>query len=242
MGQYESRSKLRFIMIILLMSMLMVFTYANAETAGESTLRNALTRISSVISAKSDSPLPERHLIREKAGNYPVSANIILPASLRTIQDEAFEGTALVFADLSGTSVEKIGERAFANIPTLIGIRIPEKTRFIARSAFAGSEHVTLTGAPGGYTRTWAKENGIPFAPIASFTANSRTVQFGNISQRNSETLQTGLPADYEGKDGNSPTRQTVGVIKDKRCQEGIAYHIQGRAPPACASAITNKT
>ena len=145
-------------------------------------------------------------------------------------------------ADLSGTSVEEIGERAFANISTLIGIRIPEKTRFIAKTAFAGSVHVTLTSAPGGYTRTWAKENGIPFTPIATFTANTQTVQFGNISQRQCETLQTGLPADYEGREGNNQTRQTVGEIKDNRCQEGVAYHIQGRAPPAHASSITNRT
>ena len=156
-----------------------------------------------------------------------------LPASLRVIQDEAFESTALVIADLSETTVERIGERAFANIPTLTGIKLPMQIGSIAKTTFSGSCHVTLTGAPRGYTRTWAKENGIPFAPIATFTANTRTVQSISLSMHRFNPIQTGLSTDNEAKDGKDQTRKTIGEIKDNRCQEGVAYHLQGRAPPA---------
>lgn len=241
MRQKESRNRL-FVMLFLLISMLMVFTFTNAETADELTLGDFFLRLISLTDSKVEASFPKLNHITGETKNYTATTTFKLPASLKAIQDEAFEGTALVTADLSGTSVEKIGERAFANIPTLIGIRVPEKTRFIAKTAFAGSDHVTLTGAPRGYTHTWAMENGIPFAPIATFTANTHIVQFGIISHRSSETLQTGLTTDYEGIDGNNPTRQTVGEIKDNRCQEGIAYHIQGRAPPVHVSSITNRT
>ena len=139
-----------FVMFFWITSMLMVFTFSNAETADETTLSNVLTRLSNLISTENDTPFPELNHITRKTKNYTATTTFKLPASLKAIQDEAFEGTALVTVDLSGTSVEKIGERAFANIPTLIGIRVPEKTRFIAKTAFAGSDHVTLTGAPRG--------------------------------------------------------------------------------------------
>ena len=157
-----------------------------------------------------------------------------LPASLQIIEDEAFEGTALVSVELP-ESVERIGERAFADIPTLLHVKIPEKTKFIAGTAFAGSAKLTLTGAPGSYARAWARENGVPFAPLMVISASAQTVQFVTVSVRRSETLQAGEVLGDSEKDRQNPTGQTVGEIRDHRCHEGVAYHIQGRSPPTHA-------
>ena len=66
-----------------------------------------------------------------------------LPESLEIIEDEAFEGTAIVRIELP-EMVSIIGERAFANISTLRSIRIPLATQSIAASAFAGSSQITI--------------------------------------------------------------------------------------------------
>ena len=83
----------------------------------------------------------------ERQGNYGAKTNEIiraetaappifqLPVSLRVIEDEAFEGTAIVSAALPD-SVESIGERAFANISALRSVKIPNATKEIAKSAF----------------------------------------------------------------------------------------------------------
>ena len=163
----------------------------------------------------------------------PVSASR-LPVSLQIIEDEAFEGTSLTLVEIS-EKVEKIGERAFANIPMLRSVKLSQSTRHIAKNAFSGSDRVTLTGMPGGYTRTWAKENGIPFTPITAITATSQTNQFVSISAHRTERPEAGTITGNEEKTENNPTGHTAREIKDPRYEEGIAYHILGRAPPACA-------
>ena len=62
----------------------------------------------------------------KKNVNADATPTFNLPASLQIIEAEAFEGTAIVTVDLPET-VETIGERAFANIPTLRQITIPQK-------------------------------------------------------------------------------------------------------------------
>ena len=50
-------------------------------------------------------------------------ANFVLPASLVTVEDSAFEGISAEKVDVSG-SVSSIGARAFADCPNLTAIRI----------------------------------------------------------------------------------------------------------------------
>ncbi len=164
---------------------------------------------------------------------YPESVPVFkLPASLKIIEDEAFEGTAIVSVDLP-ESVESIGDRAFAGIPGLRVVKIPEKTTYIAATAFAGSNHVMITGVPGSYARTWARENGVPFAPVTYITANGQTVQTGSYQEF--ESIGFSMESADEG-DKNATAGKTVREISDERYEEGIAYHIHGRAPPALGS------
>jgi len=216
----------------------MAFTYESAEAKGSSSLSSAPPHLNVPNGSNVNETISKQVLINGRNKPLSVSGTFKFPASIKIIQDEAFEGTALGLADLSETSVEEIGERAFANIPTLVGIKIPDKTRFIAKTAFSGSNHVTLTGTPKGYTRTWAKENGLPFIPVATVTANIRTVQSASITARRSESLEGNLPIFHEETDEHKPAKQIIGDIKDNRCQEGVAYHIQGRAPPGYALSI----
>ena len=237
MRRNEYRSKL-FVLFIALLAMLMVFTCECAEANGTSSPISALPYFNDSPRSNANETISKQVLTNGRINPLSLSGTFKFPASLKTIQDEAFEGTALVLADLSETFVEQIGERAFANIPTLVGIKIPEKTHFIAKTAFSGSNHVTLTGTPKGYTRTWAKENGLPFIPVATVTANIRTVQSASITARRSESLEGNLPIFHEETDEHKPAKQIIGDIKDNRCQEGVAYHIQGRAPPGYALSI----
>ena len=155
-----------------------------------------------------------------------------LPSSLRIIEDEAFEGTAIVSAELPET-LESIGEHAFAGIPTLRSIRIPENTKEIAKTAFAGSNGVTITGAPGSYARTWAKENGIPFAPVTVMTADSGPVQISADNSYRQDFIHTDEEASSEKTQNDSWRPFTE--IQSERYDEWFTNQISGRAPPACA-------
>ena len=86
-----------------------------------------------------------------------------------------------------------------------------------------------ITGAPGSYARTWARENSVPFAPVTYITANGQTIQMG--SYQDFESIGFSIESADEG-DKNAMAGKIVREIKDERYEEGIAYHIQGRAPP----------
>ncbi len=165
--------------------------------------------------------------------NTAVLSAFQLPASLKYIDDEAFAGTALVNVDIP-ENVEYIGERAFSNIPTLRKVIIPEKTKAIAKSAFAGSNRVTIIGAPGSYARKYAKENGIPFAPLTVIYANAGADSGISLQQ----TRTSDEAHDTEEDDGQNdyrPADRIAGEIKANITENGAAYHIIGRAPPVNA-------
>ena len=156
-----------------------------------------------------------------------------LPASLKFIEDEAFEGTAIVVVDLPET-VESIGENAFANIPTLRSIRIPDATKQIAKTAFAGSSNVTITAAPGSYARAWARENDVSFVPLTVMYAGTGSVQFSASTGNRHEQID----ADVYGPAGGTEKRpqwRPLNEINTERYADHIANHISGRSPPAWA-------
>ena len=161
--------------------------------------------------------------------------SFILPSGLKIIEAEAFEGTAIRSVALPAR-VEVIGDRAFANIPTLRGIHIPEKTRIIARSAFSGSDQVTITGVPGSYARRFARENGIPFAPTRTVYAGIGAPQLAvNAAARPSRMDADDAHAAENGKIRKDTQWRPIGEIKADQNDQLITNHISGRAPPACA-------
>ena len=155
-----------------------------------------------------------------------------LPASLKFIDDEAFEGTAIVLADLPET-VEYIGERAFADIPSLRFVKIPERTTYIASSAFAGSNRVTLTAAPNSYARAWAETNQIPFNPFAVIREGQENLRASaNLSRKTAQTLDEDSAASSDGL-GKDPSWRSAEDIQFEQYDSVIENHRAGRAPPA---------
>lgn len=170
---------------------------------------------------------------REQSNFENEKGTVSLPRSIRTIEDSAFDGTNIVSVKLP-EGVETVGDKAFANIPTLKNITIPNTTTYIGKNAFKGSTQVTITTAPKSYARTWAKENGIPFIPITSFYAFNTPIQITGLSQTSAE--QQKLLLDEETTENKTPnfTGRMSGVIKADKYEKITAFHIQGRAPPMC--------
>ena len=156
-----------------------------------------------------------------------------LPEALEIIEDEAFEGTAIVSVDLP-ERVERIGSNAFAHIPTLQHIRIPDATREIAATAFAGSHHVTITGAPNSYARAWAREHDTPFAPAEVVYAGTGAPQLSATAAQTREEIKADCSGTAEGVQKH-PQWRPASEIKAELYDACIANHFSGRAPPACA-------
>lgn len=92
--------------------------------------------------------------IGKNAFAYTAIKSIVLPASVVSIADSAFENcTALASADL-GTSLESIGAYAFANASSLTVVAIPASVVKIGASAFEESGVSTVSFAADGRTET----------------------------------------------------------------------------------------
>lgn len=90
-------------------------------------------------------------------------ATFIFPSSLTIIEDEAFEGTA-VETVVFQNGLESIGPNAFGNIEALEDVYIPDRTTYIADSAFTVTDNLTVHGVDGSNAEDWAEKHGIPFA------------------------------------------------------------------------------
>lgn len=161
------------------------------------------------------------------------SPTVRLPASLQHIEDEAFEGTAFIHVEIP-EKVESIGENAFANIPTLRSVVISEHTQKIAITAFEGSRRATISSTPNSYARTWANENGIPFAPIAVVYAGAGSAQISASVNSRKESIDIDITRSASGVDSH-PQWRPVSEIHADQYEECIANCVSGRAPPACA-------
>ena len=207
------RLKIRHVLfLICFLVIIMVFTNTTAED-NVCNLRMAVNTI------KNEDNLDVKRLTRFE-----------LPLSLTTIEDEAFEGTAITNIVMQ-ENVETIGDYAFANIQTLKNISISNRTTYIGKNAFKGSANVTITGSPKGYARAWAHENGIPFNPITSFYAFNNSVQVnGGLKSGRTERLDV----DSEGIDGKKfkPTGRMTSELNAEKKETITTFHIQGRSPP----------
>ncbi len=154
----------------------------------------------------------------------------MLPSSLKIIEDSAFEGTAITCIELP-ENVEEIRDYSFADIQTLRTISIPNKTKYIGKNALKGSNNVTITGAPKGYARAWAHENGIPFNPITSFYAFNNSVQV-NGGLTNSRAERLNIHSGHTKEKRPKPTGRMSGDLNAEKKETITAFHIQGRSPP----------
>lgn len=79
-----------------------------------------------------------------------------LPASLKIIGEEAFEGVSAITIVLPG-STESIGTRAFADNSALRAVYIPESVRYIGNQAFEKSQNVVIRANEDSYAASWAR-------------------------------------------------------------------------------------
>ena len=86
------------------------------------------------------------------------SPDFTLPASVQSIEEQAFEGAAMTVADIPD-GCESIGDHAFRNCPTLTQIRIPASVTSIGDGVFDGCGLVCVFGAAGSAAESCCAEN-----------------------------------------------------------------------------------
>ena len=166
--------------------------------------------------------------ITQELPEIEIMTEAILPESVTIIEDEAFEGTALLRVAVPDT-VTEIGERAFANILSLRNVRITSTTTYIASTAFEDSNRTAITAPAKSYARTWAKDHGIPFSPIIIFCASTQTTATSVMFiDRSKEIIEPDSSSDC--KPDNQWRR--IEEVNITQTEELIANHVQGRSPP----------
>ena len=83
---------------------------------------------------------------------------LVLPASLQMIGEDAFGGSAAE-AVLLPTGLETVEKKAFADMPELKSVYVPETVTEIDRQAFSGAGKPVLIGQTGSRAESWAREN-----------------------------------------------------------------------------------
>lgn len=86
-----------------------------------------------------------------------------LPASLNSIEAEAFANAPLTSIDLTSTAITQIGDRAFAGCNTLNLVKVPATVQSIGSGTFDGCGQLVLLCESGGAAETYAFENNIPY-------------------------------------------------------------------------------
>ena len=92
----------------------------------------------------------------------PGDPDFVLPASLTTIETEAFSGGAFRFVQAGG-SLTQIKSKAFANCPNLTYIELPASVKTIATDAFGSRTELTIIGTAGSKAETFANSKGFTF-------------------------------------------------------------------------------
>ena len=90
---------------------------------------------------------------------------LILPASLKSIKEQAFMGDKSIEAVVIPEGTETIGALAFADT-SISAITLPASLSSIASSAFSGCENLTAKVYKGTYAEFYCQRNNIPYTII----------------------------------------------------------------------------
>ena len=99
-----------------------------------------------------------------ETNSFAADVGFTLPASLISIEEEAFAGTRAERVEIS-ENVVSIGPRAFADSESLRELVIPGTVRSIDDTALAGCTNVAVYGESGSEAERFAEENGFLFFP-----------------------------------------------------------------------------
>ena len=94
------------------------------------------------------------------------SPDLILPASLTEIGEEAFSGGAFTYVKLPHKA-RTIGQNAFADCPNLVAVYITAATRSIHEQAFGSLQTLVIFGKTGSVAETYAAAHGYVFIPVS---------------------------------------------------------------------------
>ena len=104
-----------------------------------------------------------------------------LPASLKAIEANAFDGDQALDVVILPDGVESIGAKAFADSSVSI-IRLPESLKSIDDTAFEGCEDLTVLTADGSAAQKWCEENGVDCQIEAQISDYTYTVAKKQVS------------------------------------------------------------
>jgi len=105
-----------------------------------------------------------------------LAAQMTLPAGLKTIDTQAFEGSVSIDEVVLPEGITAIGSRAFAD-SSLTSITLPRSLSSIADDAFEGSLDVKALVPAGSYALNWCLEHSIPYVVTGgSAAASSKAV------------------------------------------------------------------
>lgn len=91
--------------------------------------------------------------------------DLVLPASLTAIDEEAFRGGAFIYVKLSEKTTS-IGCNAFADCRNLACIYIPATTTSIDDRAFGDIKKLVVYGKSGSYAHFFAQNHGFTFVAV----------------------------------------------------------------------------
>ena len=92
--------------------------------------------------------------------------DFVLPASLTTIEAEAFAGGAFSYVFVPA-DVETIASGVFANCPNLQYVEFAGSSTLISDNAFGGRTDFTIIAPAGSAAATWAIQHNVNFQPAA---------------------------------------------------------------------------
>ncbi len=147
------------IVLLALILCLCCFPAARAET-GVNVEILKIDGVSVIVLTPEETVRRARDIAVEKG-----SADMIMPAALTLIGEEAFAGIRAETIEIT-ENVVSIGPRAFADCKNLREITIPATVTEIDGSALSGCENVTVYGVKGSEAERFAAENGFAFAEI----------------------------------------------------------------------------
>ncbi len=159
-----------------------------------------------------------------------------LPGHLKIIGEEAFEGTAITNISIP-ESVEKIENRAFADIEQLLLANISADTIQISENAFDGKHKLILRGLAGSDAQNWAKRRNIPFSIMEQIRKMNETIYVvykpsHKENKKQPYLINSTFNNDTDQIYSRHGTYRTIGELKAS-CYTGIAsVYVQSRYFP----------
>lgn len=159
----------------------------------------------------------------------------ILPASLVSIEEDAFSGTAAVYVKMSD-EVTSIGDQAFAHMPSLLLLRMSGTVQNLGEHLFEKDSKITVTGAINQKGALWAKEHNIPFIPEAGMSNTESNNEYCIVCYSDKYVADQYRINRAKGtvkseQEMHRPGR-TTGELKASHYKGKAAQHIQSRYFP----------